>query len=91
MSAVMGMVSIDLWRWWRRCGGGGGAEMRWWQVDFPSTMAEHTRRLLGVSGGSASGKTTVCYMIIQQLHNHRVVLVNQVREWSVFERRDEKR
>ncbi|RWV93551.1 hypothetical protein GW17_00043988 [Ensete ventricosum] len=34
---------------------------------------------LGVSGGTASGKTTVCDMIIQQLHDHRVVLVNQVR------------
>lgn len=33
----------------------------------------------GVSGGTASGKTTVCDMIIQQLHDHRVVLVNQVR------------
>jgi uridine kinase len=33
----------------------------------------------GVCGGTASGKTTVCDMIIQQLHDHRVVLVNQVR------------
>lgn len=32
----------------------------------------------GVSGGTASGKTTVCDRIIQQLHDHRVVLVNQV-------------
>ncbi|XP_078175478.1 uridine/cytidine kinase UKL1, chloroplastic-like [Carex rostrata] len=32
---------------------------------------------IGVSGGTASGKTTVCDMIIQQLHDHRVVLVNQ--------------
>nr|GMC46278.1 uridine kinase-like protein 1, chloroplastic [Ipomoea batatas] len=31
----------------------------------------------GVSGGTASGKTTVCDMIIQQLHDHRVLLVNQ--------------
>ena len=31
----------------------------------------------GVAGGTASGKTTVCDMIIQQLHGHRVVLVNQ--------------
>ena len=34
--------------------------------------------LKGVSGGTASGKTTVCDMIIQQLHDHRVMLVNQV-------------
>uniref|UniRef100_A0A162AKT1 uridine/cytidine kinase n=1 Tax=Daucus carota subsp. sativus TaxID=79200 RepID=A0A162AKT1_DAUCS len=33
--------------------------------------------IIGVSGGTASGKTTVCDMIIQQLHDHRVVLVNQ--------------
>ncbi|KAL4634406.1 hypothetical protein ACB092_04G197200 [Castanea dentata] len=33
--------------------------------------------VIGVSGGTASGKTTVCDMMIQQLHDHRVVLVNQ--------------
>lgn len=33
--------------------------------------------IIGVSGGTASGKTTVCDQIIQQLHDHRVVLVNQ--------------
>lgn len=33
--------------------------------------------IVGVAGGTASGKTTVCDMIIQQLHDHRVVLVNQ--------------
>jgi len=38
----------------------------------------------GVSGGTASGKTTVCDMIIQQLHDHRVVLVNQV-HYTTFE------
>lgn len=32
----------------------------------------------GVAGGAASGKTTVCDLIIQQLHDQRVVLVNQV-------------
>ncbi|KAK8937177.1 hypothetical protein KSP39_PZI012458 [Platanthera zijinensis] len=33
--------------------------------------------VIGVSGGTASGKTTVCDMIIQQLRDHRIVLVNQ--------------
>ncbi|KAF9603116.1 hypothetical protein IFM89_033841 [Coptis chinensis] len=33
--------------------------------------------LIGVSGGDASGKTTVCDMIISQLRDQRVVLVNQ--------------
>lgn len=32
----------------------------------------------GVAGGAASGKTTVCDLIIEQLHDQRVVLVNQV-------------
>jgi len=34
--------------------------------------------VIGVAGGAASGKTSVCDMIIQQLHDQRVVLVNQV-------------
>jgi uridine kinase len=44
-----------------------------------SPKADGTRQpfVIGVSGGTASGKTTVCDMIIQQLHDHRVVLVNQ--------------
>ncbi|XP_024358778.1 uridine/cytidine kinase UKL1, chloroplastic isoform X4 [Physcomitrium patens] len=33
--------------------------------------------VIGVAGGTASGKTTVCDMIIQQLHDHLAVLVNQ--------------
>ncbi|WZY69663.1 hypothetical protein YC2023_001903 [Brassica napus] len=33
--------------------------------------------VIGVAGGAASGKTTVCDMIIQQLHDQRVVLINQ--------------
>lgn len=38
----------------------------------------------GVSGGTASGKTTVCDMIIQQLHDHRVLLVNQVSHFQLL-------
>ncbi|GJP56002.1 hypothetical protein CLOM_g15054, partial [Closterium sp. NIES-68] len=33
--------------------------------------------IIGVSGGTASGKTTVCEQIIQQLRDHRVVLIDQ--------------
>lgn len=33
---------------------------------------------VGVCGGAASGKTTVCDLIIEQLRDQRVVLVNQV-------------
>ncbi|KAG9133359.1 hypothetical protein Leryth_026582 [Lithospermum erythrorhizon] len=35
----------------------------------------------GVAGGAASGKTAVCDMIIEQLHDQRVVLVNQVADF----------
>ncbi|XVF13923.1 hypothetical protein REPUB_Repub09cG0011600 [Reevesia pubescens] len=44
---------------------------------FADANAPHQPFVIGVSGGTASGKTTVCDMIIQQLHDHRVVLVNQ--------------
>ncbi|KAG5550944.1 hypothetical protein RHGRI_009385 [Rhododendron griersonianum] len=36
-----------------------------------------SRPALGVAGGAASGKTPVCDLIIEQLHDQRVVLVNQ--------------
>ncbi|KAL6646222.1 hypothetical protein ACP70R_017830 [Stipagrostis hirtigluma subsp. patula] len=50
---------------------------------FASPRADGKRQpfVIGVSGGTASGKTTVCDMIIQQLHDHRVVLVNQ--DWCL--------
>ncbi|XP_022750477.1 uridine kinase-like protein 1, chloroplastic isoform X2 [Durio zibethinus] len=44
---------------------------------FAEANAPHQPFVIGVSGGTASGKTTVCDLIIQQLHDHRVVLVNQ--------------
>lgn len=37
--------------------------------------------LKGVAGGTASGKTTVCNMIVSQLRDQRVVLVSQVLSW----------
>ncbi|XP_072971632.1 uridine/cytidine kinase UKL1, chloroplastic-like isoform X2 [Typha angustifolia] len=43
-------------------------------ADVDSSMQHF---VIGVSGGTASGKTTVCDRIIQQLHDHRVVLVSQ--------------
>ncbi|XP_062095984.1 uridine kinase-like protein 3 [Humulus lupulus] len=50
-------------------------------VDQPTTSAADNILMqpfvIGVAGGAASGKTTVCDMIIQQLHDQRVVLVNQ--------------
>ncbi|KAL5972401.1 hypothetical protein ACLOJK_041655 [Asimina triloba] len=53
-------------------------------VEQPTTsVAESVNKepfFIGVAGGAASGKTTVCDMIIEQLHDHRVVLVNQVRD-----------
>lgn len=51
------------------------------EVEQPTTSsAESVPKqpfVIGVAGGAASGKTTVCDMIIQQLHDQRVVLVNQ--------------
>ncbi|MQL68001.1 hypothetical protein Taro_000229 [Colocasia esculenta] len=51
------------------------------EMEKPTTsVAENMHRqpfVIGVAGGSASGKTTVCDMIIEQLHDHRVVLVHQ--------------
>uniref|UniRef100_A0A165WNT3 uridine/cytidine kinase n=1 Tax=Daucus carota subsp. sativus TaxID=79200 RepID=A0A165WNT3_DAUCS len=45
--------------------------------SIPLSHASKQPFIIGVCGGTASGKTTVCDMIIQQLHDHRVVLVNQ--------------
>ncbi|CAA7025360.1 unnamed protein product [Microthlaspi erraticum] len=48
--------------------------------ETTSPASEEIQRqpfVIGVAGGAASGKTTVCDMIIQQLHDQRVVLVNQ--------------
>ncbi|KAK1567755.1 hypothetical protein Q3G72_016216 [Acer saccharum] len=42
-----------------------------------STLPHKQPFVIGVAGGTASGKTTVCNMIISQLHDQRVVLVNQ--------------
>lgn len=50
------------------------------EVGQPTTSAEDVHKqpfVIGVAGGAASGKTTVCDMIIEQLHDQRVVLVNQ--------------
>ncbi|KAH7686696.1 Uracil phosphoribosyltransferase protein [Dioscorea alata] len=51
------------------------------ELDQPTTSnAESFHRqpfIIGVAGGASSGKTSVCNMIIEQLHDQRVVLVNQ--------------
>ncbi|XP_073117182.1 uridine kinase-like protein 3 [Elaeis guineensis] len=51
------------------------------EKELPTTSAtENGHRepfVIGVAGGSASGKTTVCDMIIEQLHDQRAVLVSQ--------------
>nr|PNR30795.1 hypothetical protein PHYPA_027111 [Physcomitrium patens] len=49
-------------------------------VEYPAVMymgANKVPFVIGVAGGTASGKATVCDMIIQQLHDHRVVLINE--------------
>ncbi|CAL5390226.1 unnamed protein product [Camellia sinensis] len=58
-----------------------GLDPRNSELEQPTTSAaEHLHKqpfVIGVAGGAASGKTTVCDMIIEQLHDQRVVLVNQ--------------
>ena len=46
----------------------------------PEERAPGTSRelfVIGIAGGTASGKTTVCDKIVQELHDHRVVLISQ--------------
>ncbi|KAL8132479.1 hypothetical protein AgCh_008100 [Apium graveolens] len=49
------------------------------QSNSISTQEVSTKQpfIIGVAGGTASGKTTVCNMIISQLRDQRVVLFNQ--------------
>ncbi|KAI3492912.1 hypothetical protein L1887_42407 [Cichorium endivia] len=65
-----------------------GAHVFGWHRDGMETEVEQASTsmtgklqtqpfVIGVAGGAASGKTTVCDMIIEQLHDQRVVLVNQ--------------
>uniref|UniRef100_A0A5B6ZNQ3 Uridine kinase n=2 Tax=Davidia involucrata TaxID=16924 RepID=A0A5B6ZNQ3_DAVIN len=57
-----------------------GLEARNSEVEEPTTSAADNVHkqpfVIGVAGGAASGKTTVCDMIIEQLRDQRVVLVN---------------
>ncbi|RDX71001.1 Uridine kinase-like protein 4, partial [Mucuna pruriens] len=55
-------------------------EQRKTGTEQPTTSANDMYKqpfVIGVAGGAASGKTSVCDMIVQQLHDQRVVLVNQ--------------
>ncbi|KAL9319956.1 hypothetical protein ACSQ67_011795 [Phaseolus vulgaris] len=57
-----------------------GFEQRKASIEQPTTSETDMYEqpfVIGVAGGAASGKTAVCDMIIQQLHDQRVVLVNQ--------------
>ncbi|XP_061362225.1 uridine kinase-like protein 3 isoform X2 [Gastrolobium bilobum] len=57
-----------------------GFEQRKASTEQPTTSDTEMYKqpfVIGVAGGAASGKTTVCDKIIQQLHDQRVVLVNQ--------------
>ncbi|KAG4964275.1 hypothetical protein JHK82_038497 [Glycine max] len=57
-----------------------GLEQRKAGTEQPTTSATDMYKqpfVIGVAGGAASGKTSVCDMIVQQLHDQRVVLVNQ--------------
>ncbi|PKU83980.1 uridine kinase-like protein 4 isoform X1 [Dendrobium catenatum] len=55
-------------------------ERRDLQMEKTTSSTENAYRqpfIIGVAGGASSGKTTVCNMIIDQLHDQRVALVNQ--------------
>ncbi|KAL8150679.1 hypothetical protein V2J09_020487, partial [Rumex salicifolius] len=58
-----------------------GMDSRISAIELPTTSTAETFYkqpfVIGVAGGAASGKTTVCDMIIQQLHDQRAVVVNQ--------------
>ncbi|KAH1062862.1 hypothetical protein GLYMA_02G302900v4 [Glycine max] len=57
-----------------------GLEQRKAGTEQPTTSTTDMYKqpfVIGVAGGAASGKTSVCDMIVQQLHDQRVVLVNQ--------------
>ncbi|KAK9052378.1 hypothetical protein SSX86_029007 [Deinandra increscens subsp. villosa] len=43
----------------------------------PQPIPNKVPFIIGVAGGTASGKTTVCNVIISRLHDQRVVLINQ--------------
>ncbi|KAL3355682.1 hypothetical protein AABB24_016720 [Solanum stoloniferum] len=50
------------------------------EIEQPTTSIDERVKqpfVIGVAGGAASGKATVCDLIIDQLHDRRVVLVNQ--------------
>ncbi|KAM3302648.1 Uridine kinase-like protein 2, chloroplastic [Capsicum baccatum] len=51
------------------------------EIEQPTTSIDDSFHkqpfIIGVAGGAASGKTTVCDLIIEQLRDQRVVLVNQ--------------
>ncbi|KAL3364811.1 hypothetical protein AABB24_013534 [Solanum stoloniferum] len=51
------------------------------EIEQPTTSIDDSVHkqpfIIGVAGGAASGKTTVCDLIIEQLRDQRVVLVNQ--------------
>ncbi|PSC68860.1 uridine kinase chloroplastic [Micractinium conductrix] len=54
----------------------------WWALDSPARRsARRSHRsepfLIGVAGGTASGKTTVCDLIIQRLQEQSVVMLAQ--------------
>nr|GFB46941.1 uridine kinase-like protein 4 [Tanacetum cinerariifolium] len=55
------------------------------QASTSVTRKSHNQPfVIGVAGGAASGKTVVCNMIIEQLHDLHVVLVKQKMDKIVF-------
>lgn len=47
------------------------------KINYESKGKEKKTFVIGVCGGSASGKTTVCKKIIEMLNNKKVVVLSQ--------------
>ncbi|KAJ7956063.1 Uridine kinase [Quillaja saponaria] len=77
MDYVMETASGAHFSGWRPSGTASSSSLLPPTPPHSDPTALHQPFVIGVCGGTASGKTTVCDMIIQQLQDHRVVLVSQ--------------
>ncbi|MEW5316301.1 MAG: hypothetical protein WDW38_007681 [Sanguina aurantia] len=61
----------------RASAGGSTFDREFSSGQSPSYRQNHHPFIIGVAGGTASGKTTVCDMIMQRLHDQCVVMLSQ--------------
>jgi hypothetical protein len=53
------------------------ATLKAWTAQVSPARRQHDPFVIAVAGGTASGKTTVCDLIIQRLHDQCVAVINQ--------------